>query len=424
MREVDILKRQLTRNATKMRRAAMTCKVIECKLDKARLSPSVAKRLHSLFIEGKWLYNAMISALSTDSLVDFSTTVKQVQVKILDKFEERPLAQISSQMKQGVKTRIFSSLETLQSLKEKGYKVGTLKFKSEVNCIPLKQHNNTFTILKKQNRIRIQGFENPFRVHGLHQLPDECEIGNANLVKVGNDYFVKITVFTKKEERNVPNKSIGIDFGCTTQLTLSNGEKISYQVPINRRVKKLDKALARKVKRSKNQCKVFAKRQAAYQQIANKRKEIKNQIVSKLVKSYSTVCFQDESLAGWQASGHGKKIQFSAIGGIISALQRKAVTPVVVKKHYPSTQLCSKCGARRKMPQWERTYVCPKCGNEMDRDVNSAINIEREGLQSLVKVPAERREVKLVETSVTDLAKGTCSLAKLNAVGEARNLSL
>ena len=58
------------------------------------------------------------------------------------------------------------------------------------------------------------------------------------------------------------------------------------------------------------------------------------------------------------------------------------------------------------MLQWERTYACPKCGNEMDRDVNSAVNIEREGLQSLVKVPAERREVKLVETttSSTDVA--------------------
>ena len=41
----------------------------------------------------------------------------------------------------------------------------------------------------------------------------------------------------------------------------------------------------------------------------------------------------------------------------------------------PSSQICSKCGHRQKMPLDVRTYVCPECGQVIDRDHNAAINI-------------------------------------------------
>jgi len=377
---------------TKDRRSSMTCKVIECKVDTSSLSKTTKDALHNLFLEGKWLYNAI---LASEDIAKFNTKVNEVSVKVLDKFENRNLNNISSQMKQGIQTRILSAMSTLKALKSKGIKIGKLKFKSEVNCIPLKQHNNTFTILKSSKRIKIQGIKKPLKVSGLNQLPKVYEVANANLVKIGKDYYVKITLFVTKEVLNPPNQSIGIDFGCTTQLTLSNGEKIKYQVPISDRVKKLDQAFARSKKGSKNRYKILAKREKAYNSLSNKRKEAKNQIVSKLVKNYKTIIFQDESLEAWKKDGHGKKIQFSAIGGIISALQRKAVTPIVVEKYYPSTQLCSRCGNKQKMEEEVRTYICQSCDCKIDRDINSAINIQVEGLKQLV--PRESREVKPVE---------------------------
>jgi transposase len=285
-------------------------------------------------------------------------------------------------------------MSTLKALKQKGYKIGKLKFKSEIKCIPLKQHTQTFTILKQSKRIKIQGIKKPLRVNGLNQLPKIYEIANANLVKSGNDFYVKITIFTPKEKTNVPNRSIGIDFGCSTQLTLSNGEKIEYQVPVSNKLKKIDRKVSKKVKGSKNKAKFLIKRQKEFNYLTNKRKDIKNKIVSKLVKNYKTIIFQDESIESWKQNGHGKKIQFSAIGGIISALHRKAVTPIVVEKYYPSTQICSKCGNKQKMKEKVRTYVCKSCNCKIDRDINAAINIEKEGLKQLV--PMEHR-IKPVE---------------------------
>ena len=42
---------------------------------------------------------------------------------------------------------------------------------------------------------------------------------------------------------------------------------------------------------------------------------------------------------------------------------------------YPSTKLCSGCGARKEMPLSERTYSCPVCGLVMDRDRNASRNL-------------------------------------------------
>ena len=41
-----------------------------------------------------------------------------------------------------------------------------------------------------------------------------------------------------------------------------------------------------------------------------------------------------------------------------------------------TTKQCSNCGNIQKMPLWIRTYKCSSCGVEIDRDLNSAINIK------------------------------------------------
>ena len=47
-------------------------------------------------------------------------------------------------------------------------------------------------------------------------------------------------------------------------------------------------------------------------------------------------------------------------------------------RFYPSSQLCSHCGARNKEMKNlnRRTFTCPVCGASLDRDLNAAINID------------------------------------------------
>ena len=56
---------------------------------------------------------------------------------------------------------------------------------------------------------------------------------------------------------------------------------------------------------------------------------------------------------------------------------------IKIDKYFPSTKTCSHCGNIKDISLAERTYDCEKCGLVIDRDYNSAINIQREGIRIL-----------------------------------------
>ena len=123
---------------------------------------------------------------------------------------------------------MISNEKTITSLVKNGYqKHGGLKFKSEVNCIPLKQYKNSY-IFKSQNKVRISGISGKIHINGTKQFWDKAEIVNANLVKKPNGYFLYVTTYFNKEnlmQLKKNNEIIGLDFGCTINITASDGTK-------------------------------------------------------------------------------------------------------------------------------------------------------------------------------------------------------
>ena len=53
-----------------------------------------------------------------------------------------------------------------------------------------------------------------------------------------------------------------------------------------------------------------------------------------------------------------------------------------VNTYYPSSQICNRGGNKDKNIKdlSKREYKCPKCGIEVDRDINASINIMFEGI--------------------------------------------
>jgi putative transposase len=230
----------------KERRKNLSPVVYQLKIQ--NLSRVREEKLNRVFLEAKWLYNWFVADINRVNIP--TKEIKEVEIKVGDKLEKREIKLLGSQLKQAVQKRVKDNLRVLKGLKEKGYKVGKLKFKKVVSSINLKQYKVSFDIDFERNKVRIQGL-GWFRVLGLHQIPQGCEIANAQLVKKPSGYFVYLTCYVKKEyfQRDKVRDAVGIDFGVANKLTLSNGLSVDFEVEESERLKRLQKKVSKKEKR-------------------------------------------------------------------------------------------------------------------------------------------------------------------------------
>ena len=367
-----------TRALTKQRRQDKLCKVYTCKIDKSHLSKHASDFLRTIFLEAKWFCNDILHSGIFD--YDYKTKVVAVKTKD-DEWGVRLLRCLSAQIRQTLVERIKGDVYNLAKLKKAtGRSVGRLRFKRVIKTIPLNQFGQSFKIINTKY-VRIQGCKGHVKINGFHQIPKDAEIAKSELVNHCGDYYLKITCFIDKTPHIKTGKVVGLDFGCETTVTTSDGEKFDIKVPETKRLKKLKRGMhVRTKKGSKNRRKRNEKIKKELNHIDNQKRDQKNKLVRYLVDKYDTICCQDESLSGWKQIGHGKAVQKSCMKGIISDLKNKSETFVLVDKWFPSTKLCDVCDNKMDVEQWERVYDCPVCGNKKDRDVHSAINIRDEGL--------------------------------------------
>ena len=367
-----------TGKATRERRKDMLCRVFEVKVDLSRMSKSQRNDVNTLFREAKWFRNAY---LADNGLSDKSRSVK---VKVKDVFEERELTLLGSQIKQSIISEVKDSIRGLAMLKEKGHKVGALKFKSVCNCVNLKQFHVTYDIDKDRSRIRVQGIRKPFKVRGLEQIPDDAEIANAKFIRKASGLYFHITCYVPKEEKHIPHRSVGIDFGISDNLVFSDGrEPVNICVPESKGTKlasrRMNKALSHNGSQKSNKhYKRKNKVRKAYEKDKNRRKDLANKAVHEILNNYDFIAIQDEMIHNWHKGIFGKQVQHSAIGVIKEELKNSSGV-YVVSRDFPSTQICPECGKLTKHPLKMRSYTCQYCGyHHPSRDEKAASSILEE----------------------------------------------
>ncbi|MFX0062559.1 MAG: RNA-guided endonuclease InsQ/TnpB family protein [Candidatus Hermodarchaeota archaeon] len=388
-----------TSQETSHRRQQMVCRTYELKVDTSKLSKQALRHLKQLFLEAKWYSNDIIA--SKDSFA-YDSKGKTVQVKVGNTYEARTMEHLSSQMKQGLLNQIHQDIRSLAKKKAKGQPVGQLKFKKVVGTIPLKQPNNTYT-LQRPNKIRIQGLRRWIKVRGMVQIPPDAEVANSKLIQRHGDFYVHVTTYLPRSSARpslVPPKSTGIDGGIAHQLPLANGVQITYTIPIPARIKRLYRTLSRKRYGSKNYVKTLQQLRRAFAHWTHQKQDVSNKLVSILTSQYQSICFQDDPLKNWQRLW-GTRLLNTALGACFTALEDRAVTPIVVGPWTATTRRCSQCGfvLPQSVPLTQRIFVCPECHFVLSRDWNAARCIEQVGLLTLRPrndshlVPTERREV-------------------------------
>jgi len=373
----------ISKQETLKKRQNQVCKTFTVKVSKNHLSKLQKEQLKMIFVEAKWIYNDMInwSSKEDNKIWNYDSKIKKIVHKNKN-FEnvESELKYIGSSMKQWIVQNAVSNIKTLSTLKKKGNKVGKLKFKKEINCIGLKQNGITHKIISK-NRMKIQGISGSLFINGLKQINENCEISSAKLLNKPDGYYIAITTFSDKKVDKYKENSIGIDFGCSTSFTTSEGKKINVKIQESERLKKLQRKLSKQKKNSKNFNKTKNLLKIEYQKISNKKDDIANKIVHEF-SQHNLVVIQDEQLRNWQKNGHGKAIQHSILGRVKTKLTNKR-NVCIISKWKPTTKLCMNCGEiHDEMKLSDRIFKC-SCGIEMDRDIHAAQNILKFGLEKI-----------------------------------------
>lgn len=235
---------------------------------------------------------------------------------------------------------------------------------------------------------------------GLLRYKDKYKLEEENILKVYNvtisknnigEYYASISaeVYIPHFERT--NQNVGIDLGLKEFAIFNTGRKINNSrilKNLEKKYRKLAKAVSRKTYDSANYQKAKLKLAKFHKYIANIRKDFLHKLSTNLLKEFDIICLEDLNIKGLMKN-KGKSYQDVAQSEFVRQLEYKAKwygkTISKVDRFYPSSQLCSECGYKNPALKDTniREYNCPICGTHHDRDINAAKNILNEGLHIL-----------------------------------------
>ena len=226
--------------------------------------------------------------------------------------------------------------------------------------------------------------------------PDSWKLKNATVSR-GPDgrYYCSVTYEYEEDIIPVPvsDNAIGFDHKSDGMYMDSEGNVGAEHKYYRESQKKLaheQKKLNRKQKDSNNYKKQKRRVAKVHKHIANQRMDSRQKASTAIANRYDVACAEDIDLKAIsnRKFHNGKSTMDNAYGEFLRMLEYKMKDRgkyfVRVSRWYPSSQICSRCGKRHKMPLSVRVYEC-ECGLVMNRDHNAALNIKREGLRILME---------------------------------------
>ena len=242
--------------------------------------------------------------------------------------------------------------------------------------------------LPKLKWVDIREYRNTFSINGI--------IKNATISKEPNGkYYVSVLYEIPDIDIIIrPRTIVGIDIGIKKLLTLSDGtnyDNNKYIEKYQKRIKRKQRELSRKVKGSNNYYKCKKELAILYSKLANSRKYYVHKITKNITDEYDIITCEKLTTKEMIIKGKENKLSTKINDATFSEIIRQLSYKVKFKgknfyqinTYYPSSQICSRCDNQDKKYKDlnEREYKCIKCGQMLDRDFNASINIMFEGLK-------------------------------------------
>lgn len=249
--------------------------------------------------------------------------------------------------------------------KIKAPKVGWVTFRDNRVIENIKIHNMTFS------RTPSMKYYVSILYEDYNPTKNQIDINNSNLKIKGLD--MSLTNFFVDDEGNSPQYDRNYR---EAEKKISWLQKKISTTKINSLKKKLKLRLAR-----------------IHEHIANKRKDFNEKLSTKLVKENDVIVIESLSLKDmakfkkWEErkessdkSNHGKSVNDLGWCYFVQRLKTKAEEQgkivIEANKWFASSKTCNICGyVNNDITIEDRSWICPKCGTEHNRDQNAAMNL-------------------------------------------------
>jgi putative transposase len=270
--------------------------------------------------------------------------------------------------------------------KRKGAKVAPPRFRSRKdNRQSIRFTANARFTVTAAGRLRLPKIGD-VKVAWSRELPSEPS--SVTIIKdSAGRYFASFVVRVGTESLPPVDSEVGIDLGLSTFAVLSDGKTIAsprFLRQAERKLRKAQQALSRKEKGSANRVKARLKVAKAHAKVADTRRDWAHKHSTMIIRENQSVFVEDLCVKGLARTRLAKSVHDAGWSMFTRMLEEKAARYGrrfgKVDRFFPSSRLCSECGALSgKKPLHVREWTCT-CGVTHDRDVNAAKNILAAGL--------------------------------------------
>ena len=186
------------------------------------------------------------------------------------------------------------------------------------------------------------------------------------------------------------NTAVGIDLGIKDFVITSDGEvfdNLHFKKTETNKIKRLQHQLSKKQKGSNNRKKARIKLAKLYKKINDRKEYYLHAVSISLIDENQVICMEDLNVKGMVKNHNlAESIQEMNFGEFRRILEYKAQwynrKIVFVDRFYTSSKTCHNCGyINKNLTLKDRQWICPQCGEVIERDYNAALNILDEGLR-------------------------------------------
>ena len=283
------------------------------------------------------------------------------------------------------------------------------KFKSRKHATPSFYQDNVkiqftdthvkaegFADSKKKNKQKLNWIK--LAEHG--RIPTSCKYMNPRIKYDGLNWYITVGIACEDYTALPSNEGIGIDLGikdlaiCSDEHKYQNVNKAQRTKKLEKRKRRLQRSISRKYEKNKkgesccktrNIIKSEKELLKLNHRLTNIRQNHLHQITSSIVKREpSFICIEDLNVSGMVKNKHlSRAVQQQGFYEFRRQIEYKSawnnISVIIADRFFPSSKLCSCCGAIKKdLKLSGRIYRC-ECGNRIDRDYQAAINLKRYG---------------------------------------------